>query len=185
MFFAVFGEKTNAKIDGFARGVDHHRFTIDFNHSACRFPHAEDQLRQFGTSGTHQSGEANNFAGTHQQATRLDFAAVGQEVNIQAGFTERDIALFIEQIAQWPADHHPHQLPGIEVIAGQAANVLPVAQHADAIGKLIHFRHTVADVDNRHPFIAQPHNQFKQTVSFTGGEGSGGFVHHQNAAVAM
>ena len=30
-------------------------------------------------------------------------------------FTERDIALFIEQIAQWPADHHPHQLPALRL----------------------------------------------------------------------
>ncbi|MNV39984.1 hypothetical protein D3C71_1315830 [compost metagenome] len=43
----------------------------------------------------------------------------------------------------------------------------------------------MADVDNRHPFIAQAQNQFKQAMSFARGEGGGRFVHHQHAAVAV
>ena len=43
----------------------------------------------------------------------------------------------------------------------------------------------MADIDDRHPFIAQAQNQFKQAMRFPRGEGGGGFIHHQNAAVAV
>ncbi|MNC82653.1 hypothetical protein D3C75_1362500 [compost metagenome] len=54
-------------------------------------------------------------------------------MDIQAHAAERNIALFIKQIAQRAADHHAHQLSRIEVFTRQAADVLSVAQHAHAV----------------------------------------------------
>ena len=43
----------------------------------------------------------------------------------------------------------------------------------------------MADIDDRHPLIAQAHDQFEQAMSFTGGEGGGRFIHHQDTAVTV
>ena len=99
MFFAVLGEKTDPVVDGGTRGVDHHRFAVDLNHAARGFARAEDQLRQFGTSGAHQTCQPDNFSGTHLQTAGEHFLAVGKVMHVKTRAAERDIALFVKQIA--------------------------------------------------------------------------------------
>lgn len=67
LFFAVFGQKADPEVDGFPRRVDHHRLAVDLNHPGGGFAHPEDQLRQFGTPGADQPGEADDFAGMHHR----------------------------------------------------------------------------------------------------------------------
>ena len=165
--------------------MDHHRFAVDLDHAAGGFAHAEDQLRQLGATGPDQPRQPDDFTGANLQTARQHFFAICQVVHVQTRAAERNIALFVKQIAERAAHHHAHQLRGIQLVARQAADVQPVAQDADAVRELIHFRHPVADVDNRHPFIAQAQNQFEQTVGFARREGGGGFIHHQNTAVAV
>lgn len=68
-----FSVKTDPVVDGGTRGVDHHRFAVDLNHAARGFARAEDQLRQFRTSGAHQTCRADNFSGTHLQTAGEHF----------------------------------------------------------------------------------------------------------------
>ena len=127
MLLAVLGKKTDAVLNGRARGVDHHRFAVHLNHAAGGFAHAEDQLRQLGTPGPDQPCQPDDFTGAHLQTARLYFFAVGEVVDVKTRAAEGNIALFVKQIAERTAHHHAHQLGGVEPVARQAADVLPVA----------------------------------------------------------
>ena len=121
----------------------------------------------------------------HHQAAGLNLAAIGQILDPQARLAAGNVPFFIEQIAERPTDHHAHQLRRVELVAHQAADILPIAQDADPVGELIHFRHAVADIDDRHPLIAQAQDELEQALGFPRGEGGGGFIHHQNAALTV
>ena len=185
LLFAVFGEETDAARNGVARRMDGDLLPVDPDLAAAGFTYAENQLRQLAAPSAHQSGQADDFAGAHRQAARPHLAAVGQVIDRQANLAERDSAILVKEIAQRTADHHAHQLAGVQGVMGQAADILPVAQHADAIGELIHFRHTVADIDNRHAFRPQALDQREELLGFAVAQRGGGFVHYQNAAVAV
>ncbi|MNT42100.1 hypothetical protein D3C72_1785000 [compost metagenome] len=147
--------------------MNHHRFAVDLNHAARGFTYAKNQMGQLRTPGADQPGQPDDLAGTYLQAARLDFFAIRQVMHVETRTTQRDIALFVKQVAERTAHHHAHQLGGIQFVARQAADVLPVTQDAHAVRKLIHFRHAMADVDDCHPLIAQAQNQFKQAMGFT------------------
>ncbi|KZQ39234.1 hypothetical protein A3N44_19950 [Enterobacter hormaechei subsp. steigerwaltii] len=63
LLLAVLGKKTDAILNGRARGVDHHRFAVDLDHAAGGFAHAEDQLRQLGATGPDQPRQPDDFTG--------------------------------------------------------------------------------------------------------------------------
>ena len=58
---------------------------------------------------------------------------------------------------------------------------LAVAQHGDAIGNLEDLVEAVRDVDNSQPLFFQSRNDAKEHLDLALREGSGGFVHHQDA----
>ncbi|MNT23594.1 hypothetical protein D3C72_1590170 [compost metagenome] len=166
LLLAVFGEEADAQSNGIARRVDTGRLAVDFHRTAAGLAHTENQLRQFGATGAHQPGKADNFTGADLKADRLHLFAVSQAVQRQARFPHRDALFLIEQVAQRAAHHHAHQLAGGQLVAHQAANILTVAQHADAIRQLVHLRHAVADINDCHAFIAQPFDQLEQSMRF-------------------
>ena len=61
----------------------------------------------------------------------------------------------------------------------------PSRRNADAVRKFIHFRHAVADIDDRHPFIAQAQNPVQTGGGFPREERRWVHPSRQNAAVAV
>jgi hypothetical protein len=59
-----------------------------------------------------------------------------------------------------------------------------VAQHRHAVGKLEHFLHAVADVDDRHPFALQAADQLEQLRRFLAGQIGGRLVEDQELGAA-
>ena len=79
--------------------MDHHRFAVHLNHAAGGFAHAEDQLRQLRTPGADQPCQPDDFTGANLQTARLHFFAIREVMHVQTRAAERNIALFVEQVA--------------------------------------------------------------------------------------
>ncbi|MNT05926.1 hypothetical protein D3C72_1405720 [compost metagenome] len=89
------------------------------------------------------------------------------------------------EAGQVAPDHHLDQRRLRQNVARERADKAAVAQHGDAVGQLIDFRHAVADIDDGHAFGAQLADQGEQAVGLAGGQRRGGLVHHQDAGLEM
>ncbi len=93
--------------------MDHHRLAVNLNDPTGGATYAKNQLRQLGATRAHQPGEADDLPGAHVQADRVDFAAVGEVLHVEAGFARGNVALFIKQVAERTAHHHAHQFASV------------------------------------------------------------------------
>ena len=184
---AVFSHQGHAGGQGFGRMAKLDRPAVEQNLALRRLAAgAEQAFEQFGAAGTHQAGDAQDFAAAERKIDVLQPPLAGvagpgerQMFDLQHFGPRRartgEVGLF-----DLAADHQMRDPPRVGRGPIERVDPAAVAQHGDAIGQTEDFVHLVRDVQDRHPLAAQAIDHAKQPLDLGFGQGAGRLVHDQD-----
>src|SRR5690606_3877303 len=129
-------------------------------------------------------GEAEDLAAAQLEGDVLQQAAGAEPLDLHDDLVRGGLGQLGPGAGLEHAPHHHLDDGGdIDLGAFEAADVLAVAQHGDAVGEAPRLLHAVGDVDDPGAGGAQRVDQPEERLDLGVGQGAGGLVHDQHARV--
>src|SRR4030095_15051956 len=133
---SIICNKRKSMANGVDRCVDGSRFTVEIDFSGLRLARAEQRFHKLGPSRPDQSCEADYLTATNTEADIVEFAASSQTLDAHGFFAIGWRLVIGELLADFPADHVPHEVVGCGFADRSGCNVPAIAKDGYAIGDL-------------------------------------------------
>ncbi len=146
----------------------------------------EDGLEQFGPSGTHQSGDADDLSPAHRQRHVLQDSRPAQRVTQPLKPEDLFAQLhghFRIQGLEIAPDHHADQLAARDLLGYQRPHHLPIPHHGDPVDDLEDLTQPMRDVDHGHVVLAQAPDHAEQVFHLAIAQRRGRLVHDEDTRV--
>ncbi len=178
----VFGQISDARIEGLARRADDDRTAFKFDMAGGLRRRADDEMRQLRAARADQAGETDDLARTHGQGTALDALPVGDVDGRKHGSAppRLRVVVFLVEGRDLASHHQPDDGVGADLRLVERPHQRAVAQHRDPIAKRIHFIHAMRDIDDGKTIGTQLADQGKQPLALAGRQRRRRLIHDQD-----
>ncbi len=177
-------EQPDAGADEAARVAGRDPLAVDLDLPAVDGVGAEQRAQQLGPPRAEQPADPEDLALADLQVDRRVGPAHAQAGRLQQRLPGLARLAGRVQRLDLAADHGRDQRVVVEVGHRARRAHLAVAQHGDAVADLEHLLEPVADVEHRHPALAQLADQLQQRVRLVAGQRGRRLVEHDHAGVA-
>ena len=117
ILLAILGHVADAGPDGIARTADAHRLSVDADLARVVRVEPEDGAGHLRAASTDQAGQAEDLAGADLEADVLEDAGARVAADLEDDVADGHRALG-EQVLDLAADHHAHDLAGVQLRDG-------------------------------------------------------------------
>ena len=145
---------------------------------------AEQRLRDLGSPGADQAGQADHLAGADLERDVAELARARQLLDAQQLVAGRRRHVLGDVLVEAAADHQVHQRRLVERAGRLGRDVGAVAQHRHRVAEPEDLRHAVRDVDAGDAALAQAPHERVQPVGLVLRQAAGRLVEDDHARAA-
>jgi len=150
---------------------------------------AEEGFEEFGSAGSHEACDADDFSGGEGEidvlespALRVPRSCEGEIADFQQDFA--DIAnMGVGAFFDFATDHQVGDFSGSGGGLVEGADERTIAEDGDAVGELEDFVKLVGDVEDRDPLLFETQNDTEEAGDFGLGQGAGRLVHDEDVGL--
>jgi hypothetical protein len=176
-------DRQNARADGVGRAVQAQRPVLQEDLPRTGLAQTEQRLGQFGSTRSHQSGQADDLAGLNREGDGRAADVQAQPLDSQQGFVRagRRRMIPLEEQFQLATDHEPDHRFMADLVALQFTGVLSVAQDSHPVCYLIDLHEPMRDVQHAHAVAFQVADHGEEPIGVALRQAGRRFVHDEDA----
>ena len=181
---SVFGDVSDVGLDGLSNGAHLDVFAVDVDASGVDGQEAEESLGDFGTPGSEEPGDAEDFALLHGEADVLESSLGVEGFDAQAFLGVLREGWDASALVEFLASHVVGDLLAVEVFDRRIDDVASRAHDGDALRNRHDLVELVRHEDEGNALRAQLFDDHKQARDLTLGEGGRRLVHDEKLRVS-